>query len=178
MINKSANALLDNRGVANKEKGMCNMKANYIENLQEWERDFSFYSEVRVRFSETDMYGHMNNTVSFTYFEQARIDYFRHLGILMPSAMDEGVKAIPIVADLQCDYVKQVFFDDVLRIYTKIANVGNSSMDIHYLAKNQKDEICFTGRGTIVQMDPRTGKSVSISEEERAHLISLAIISQ
>ncbi|WP_342533141.1 thioesterase family protein [Lysinibacillus sp. FSL K6-0057] len=151
------------------------MKANYIDNFQEWEKGFSFYSEVRVRFSETDMYGHMNNTISFTYFEQARIDYFRHLGILMPSAGDD-IQSIPIVADLQCDYVKQVFFDDVLRIYTKIAQVGNSSMDIHYLAKNQKDEICFTGRGTIVQMDPRTGKSVPISEEEKTKLIQLAIL--
>ncbi|WP_342535015.1 thioesterase family protein [Lysinibacillus sp. FSL K6-1151] len=152
------------------------MKANYIEDFQEWEKDFSFYSEVRVRFSETDMFGHMNNTVSFTYFEQARIDYFHHLGILMPSAVTEDVEAIPIVADLQCDYVKQVFFDDVLRIYTKIAKVGNSSLDIHYLAKNQKNEICFTGRGTIVQMDPRTGKSVPISEEDRTKFIQLAIL--
>ncbi|MFM9532923.1 thioesterase family protein [Lysinibacillus sp. IITD104] len=153
------------------------MKANYIDNFQEWEKGFSFFSEVRVRFSETDMYGHMNNTISFTYFEQARIDYFRHLGILMPSVGEEDVKSIPIVADLQCDYVKQVFFDDVLRIYTKIAQVGNSSMDIHYLAKNQKDEICFTGRGTIVQMDPRTGKSVPISEEEKTKLNQLAMLS-
>lgn len=152
------------------------MKANYIEDFQEWEKDFSFYSEVRVRFSETDMFGHMNNTVSFTYFEQARIDYFHHLGILIPSAVNEDVEAIPIVADLQCDYVKQVFFDDVLRIYTKIAKVGNSSLDIHYLAKNQKNEICFTGRGTIVQMDPRTGKSVPISEEDRTKFIQLAIL--
>lgn len=153
------------------------MKANYIDNFQEWEKGFSFFSEVRVRFSETDMYGHMNNTISFTYFEQARIDYFRHLGILMPSVGEEDVKSIPIVADLQCDYVKQVFFDDVLRIYTKVAQVGNSSMDIHYLAKNQKDEICFTGRGTIVQMDPRTGKSVPISEEEKTKLNQLAMLS-
>lgn len=152
------------------------MKANYIEDFQEWEKDFSFYSEVRVRFSETDMFGHMNNTVSFTYFEQARIDYFHHLGILIPSAVNEDVEAIPIVADLQCDYVKQVFFDDVLGIYTKIAKVGNSSLDIHYLAKNQKNEICFTGRGTIVQMDPRTGKSVPISEEDRTKFIQLAIL--
>lgn len=152
------------------------MKANYIDNFQEWEKGFSFFSEVRVRFSETDMYGHMNNTISFTYFEQARIDYFRHLGILMPSVGEEDVKSIPIVADLQCDYVKQVFFDEVLRIYTKIAQVGNSSMDIHYLAKNQKDEICFTGRGTIVQMDPRTGKSVPISEEEKTKLNQLAML--
>ncbi|WP_420910204.1 acyl-CoA thioesterase, partial [Lysinibacillus fusiformis] len=69
-----------------------------------------------------------------------------------------------------------VFFDDVLRIYTKIAKVGNSSLDIHYLAKNQKNEIWFTGRGTIVQMDPRTGKSVPISEEDRTKFIQLAIL--
>ncbi len=152
------------------------MRANYIEDFQKWVEDFSFYIEVQVRFSETDMYGHMNNTVSFTYFEQARIDYFRYLGVLMPSAIDENVEGIPIVADLQCDYVKQVFFDDVLRIYTKVAKLGNSSMDIHYLAKNQNDEVCFTGRGTVVQMDPRTGKSVAISEEAKAHLASLAVI--
>ncbi|MGE7092930.1 acyl-CoA thioesterase [Lysinibacillus sp. NPDC048646] len=152
------------------------MKASYIGDFQEWAKDFLFFIEVRVRFSETDMYGHMNNTVSFTYFEQARIDYFKHLGVLMPSAIDENVKGIPIVADLQCDYVKQVFFDDVIRVFTKVAKVGNSSMDIHYLAKNQKDEVCFTGRGTVVQMDPRTGRSVPISEEEKAHLTSLAVI--
>ena len=81
-------------------------------------KGFCIFIEVRVRFSETDMYGHMNNTVSFTYFEQARIDYFRHLGVLMPAAIDEHVEGIPIVADLQCDYVKQVF-DDVLKSIRK-----------------------------------------------------------
>lgn len=151
------------------------MKASYIGDYEKWVEDFEFYSEVRVRFSETDLFGHMNNTVSFTYFEQARIDYFRHLGVMMPTTVDESMKGIPIVADLQCDYVQQVFFDDVLRIYTKVAHVGNSSMDIHYLARNQKDEVCFTGRGTIVQMDPKTGKSVPISEEEKQYLKKLAI---
>ncbi len=153
------------------------MKANYIKNFQEWVKDFSFYTEVRVRFSETDMFGHMNNTVSFIYFEQARIEYLRHLGVLMPLAAEHEAESIPIVADLQCDYINQVFFNDILRIYTKIAKVGNSSLDIHYLAKNQKDEVCFTGRGTLVQMDTRTGKSVPLSEEEKAQLVSLSTIS-
>ncbi|KOS67739.1 acyl-CoA thioester hydrolase [Lysinibacillus contaminans] len=151
------------------------MKASYVGDYEQWVEGFQFHIEVRVRFSETDMFGHMNNTVSFTYFEQARIDYFRHLGVLMPAAIDENVKGIPIVADLQCDYVQQVFFDDVLRIYTKVAKIGNSSMDLHYLAKNQRDEVCFTGRGTIVQMDPQTGKSVPISEEDKLRLKSLAV---
>ncbi|GLC88370.1 acyl-CoA thioesterase [Lysinibacillus piscis] len=147
------------------------MKANYIGDFQEWVKDFSFYTEVRVRFSETDMYGHMNNTVSFVYFEQARVDYLRHLDLFMPLATENPEEPILIVADLQCDYVNQVFFDDVLRIYTKVAKMGNSSMDIHYMAKNQHNAVCFTGRGTIVQMDSKTGKSVPLSDEMRTRLL-------
>ena len=41
------------------------MRVNYIEDLTKWAEDFTFYSEVRVRFSETDLFGHMNNTVPF-----------------------------------------------------------------------------------------------------------------
>ncbi|MGX1763068.1 hypothetical protein ACWIG5_40310, partial [Streptomyces lydicus] len=29
--------------------------------FQEWKTSFSFFNEVSVRFSETDMFGHMNN---------------------------------------------------------------------------------------------------------------------
>ena len=35
-----------------------------------------------------------------------------------------------VVADIQCDYIKQVFFDEKLTIYVKIASIGKSSMDI------------------------------------------------
>ncbi|MEG0451029.1 MAG: thioesterase family protein [Lysinibacillus sp.] len=152
------------------------MTAEYIKDFKEWAANFTFYTEVRVRFSETDMFGHMNNTVSFTYFEQARIDYLQHLGVLMPSTKDGDVKVIPIVADLQCDYVKQVYFGEVLRIYTKVSKIGNSSIDIHYMTKNEKDEVCFTGRGTIVQMDPQTGKSVSLTENEKQQLAKKTLI--
>ena len=44
------------------------MRAAYIEDAQKWVEDFNFSTDVRVRFSETDMYGHVNNTVIFTYF--------------------------------------------------------------------------------------------------------------
>lgn len=142
------------------------MKASYIGDLTTWEKEFTFYSEVSVRFSETDMYGHLNNTVNFAYFEYARIEYFKHIKLMNDWLNPRGEK-IPVVADLQCDYVKQVFFDEKLRIYVKANSIGGSSVDIHYMAKNQKDEIVFTGRGTIVQIDRKTGKSAKWTEEER-----------
>ena len=57
------------------------MKETYIEDLKQWEKEFTFYTEEMVRFSDIDMYGHLNNTVPFSYFEHARIEYFKSIGI-------------------------------------------------------------------------------------------------
>ncbi|MEK4025049.1 acyl-CoA thioesterase [Sporosarcina sp. FSL W7-1283] len=141
------------------------MKASYIEDLDKWKEDFQFFSEVSVRFSETDMYGHLNNTSVFTYFEYARIEYFKSLNC-MEKWMNPKGETIPIVADLQCDYRKQVFFDEKLRVFVKTQRMGNSSMDLHYMGKNEHDEIVFTGRGTVVQINRKSGQPVTWSEEE------------
>ncbi|WP_156424347.1 thioesterase family protein [Bacillus sp. FJAT-27445] len=139
--------------------------------MPEWEEEFDFYYPVKVRFSETDMYGHLNNTVPFTYFELARIEFFKAIGF-MGDWLKPGNPVIPVVADLQCDFLKQVFFDDEIRIYVKANKVGTSSVDLNYMGKNKKGEICFTGRGTMVQISRETGKGVPWSEEEKMLLLS------
>ncbi|GEN82298.1 hypothetical protein SLU01_06100 [Sporosarcina luteola] len=143
------------------------LRIGYIEDLEKWAEEFTFSVPVSVRFSETDMYGHLNNTVTFTYFEYARIEFLKQVGH-MADWLDPKGTTIPVVADLQCDYMKQVFFDEKLSIFVKAASVGNSSVDIHYMAKNAKEKIVFTGRGSIVQIDRTTGKSVPWSDEQKS----------
>ena len=58
------------------------MKAAYINDLSTWASEFKFSVPVSVRFSETDMYGHLNNTVPFIYFEYARIEFLKHIGLM------------------------------------------------------------------------------------------------
>jgi acyl-CoA thioester hydrolase len=41
--------------------------------------DFRFNYPIEVRFSDTDAMGHVNNAVYLTYFEQARLAYWREL---------------------------------------------------------------------------------------------------
>lgn len=143
----------------------------YIKDMVEWASEFEFYIPVAVRFSETDMYGHLNNTVPFTYFEQARIEYLKQLGIMNDWLQPDG-ETIPVVADLQCDFIKQVFFDEMLSVYVKAAEIGNSSVDIHYMAKNEKGEIVFTGRGVLVQISKKTGKGIPWSEKEKSLFVA------
>lgn len=143
----------------------------YITSMPEWEREFTFYYSVKVRFSETDMYGHLNNTVPFTYFELARIEFFKEIGF-MGDWLKPGNPEIPVVADLQCDFLKQVFFDEELRIYVKANKVGSSSVDLHYMGKNKVGEICFTGRGTMVQISRETGKGAPWTVEMKNLLLN------
>lgn len=141
-------------------------KINYIENFSAWEKEFSFSYPVKVRFSETDMFGHLNNTVPFTYFEQARIEFFKHIGFMQDWVKPEN-ETIPVVADLQCDFLRQVFFDEELKIHVKANRVGTSSVDLHYLGLNEAGAPCFTGRGTMVQISKETGKGVPWTDAMR-----------
>ena len=144
------------------------MKAQYVGDFEQWRNGFQFKTDIRVRFSETDMYGHVNNTVPFVYFEQARIDYLNSLGVFNS---EKAKTSILVVADLQCDFIKQVFFGETLQVFVKTASVGKSSMDLHYLAVNEKEEPVFVGRGTLVLLDAATGKGKALSEEEKEVLL-------
>lgn len=141
-------------------------KIAYIKDMEEWKEEFTFSYSIKVRFSETDMFGHLNNTVPFTYFEQARIEYFKSLG-MMQDWVDTKHETIPVVADLQCDFLHQVFFDEKLNIKVKANKIGNSSVDIHYLGLREDGVPCFTGRGTVVQISRLSGKPVAWTEEMR-----------
>ncbi|CAM3751320.1 acyl-CoA thioesterase [Mesobacillus zeae] len=139
-------------------------KLDYVENFLQWENEFEFFYPVTVRFSETDMFGHLNNTVPFVYFEQARIQYFQSKGFMQDWVRPESEK-IPVVADLQCDYLQQIYFNENLKVYVKAARIGNSSVDLHYMAKKDDGSVCLAGRGTIVQISKKTGRGSAWTEE-------------
>jgi len=142
--------------------------ANYIDNLEKWRSEFKFHIPIKIRFSETDMYGHVNNVSPFIYFEEARIDYLASIGMKLDIHNKEsGI----IVADLQCDYVQQLFFNDNLTLYVKTAAVGNTSFDLHYMGLKDNEQLVLTGRGTIVYINPTTGRPKPLEEKMKLLLL-------
>lgn len=138
----------------------------YIHDMSEWEKSFSFCCPVKVRFSDTDAFGHVNNTKVFLYLEEARVEFFNKLG-LMKTWANPKTENIIVTLDAHCHYLKQMFFGEQLKVYVKINHIGNTSVDLHYMIKNENDEICLTSRGLIVQVAKSTGKSVPWSEETK-----------
>ncbi len=144
-------------------------KISYIENFEHWKNQFKFSIVVNIRFSETDMFGHVNNVSPFIYFEEARIEFLKHIGMF--SKVEKGKGTVPIAADLQCNYLQQMFFGEKLTIYVKAHKIGNSSIDLHYMGVKEDGNVCLTGRGNLVNIDPVTGKSVPLTSDEKEKLL-------
>ena len=85
-----------------------------------------FRTDIQVRFNDTDMLGHLNNTSYALYAEQGRVafmDAFRRDG-----AFSEGV--FVILARLELDFLRQVRYGDRVHVLTRVAKVGRTSVTL------------------------------------------------
>lgn len=147
-------------------------KLAYVENMEKWRADFNFSVPIKIRFSETDMFGHVNNVSPFIYFEEGRIEFLKAMGLFNDVNDSASVESMPVVADLQCDYHQQLYFNEHIDLYIKANEVGTSSYDVHYLALNEHGDVCLTGRGRMVQVNTTTGKPIPLSNETKEKLIN------
>ncbi|MBD1370912.1 acyl-CoA thioesterase [Hazenella sp. IB182357] len=136
--------------------------------LEEWITQFRFYTPIQVRFSDTDMIGHINNVSYFSYFEYGRLAYFKELNSLTSLMNPDGKEGTIVTASLECQYLQQAHFDDELLLGIRTSRIGKSSLDIEYaLTLPQRKTIAAIGRGTIVHIDPTIGKGKPFSEDVR-----------
>ncbi len=84
---------------------------------------------VVVQWGDQDAFGHVNNTVFLRWFEVGRIAYFSEIR-MMHDAQAEGRG--PILAAVSCNFRRQVAFPDEVRIGSRVARVGTSSIVIEH----------------------------------------------
>ncbi|WMT38852.1 thioesterase family protein [Paenibacillus sp. D2_2] len=137
-------------------------KESFIQpDLKSWLHKFHFSIPIKVRYCETDMLGHVNNVSYFMYFEQGRIEYFENLGLF---AELFGEERVAVVADLECQYIAQMYRSDKVEMHVRVASLGRSSLDVEY-AVVVEDTLKAAGRGAVVLIDTNNGKSTPIPEE-------------
>jgi acyl-CoA thioester hydrolase len=116
------------------------------------------------RFVETDALGHINNTVLPAWFEQARTPIFR----LFTPDLDVN-KWVLILAKIEVEYKKELFYAKEVEIKTFVERVGNSSFEVYQEAW-QDGELGASGRATLVHFDHQAKCSRPIDAEIRMQL--------
>jgi acyl-CoA thioester hydrolase len=126
---------------------------------------FKHKTSVTVRFNEVDMLGVCNNSVYLVYFENARFDYIKEIGLMPPKGWFSDGRLFFIVRN-EINYLDHARFDDVLNVYTRIASIKESSLTFEHLIENAKTKkIIADGSGVMVHVDPQTRKSSPFPEE-------------
>jgi acyl-CoA thioester hydrolase len=131
--------------------------------------DYKYKTPIPIRFSDIDAVGHVNNAIYLTYFEIARLNYWKE--IIDWNLREHGV----IVGRSEVNYLKPITLDDEIVCYVRTTRIGNSSFDmLHLLARitPNGEEICTTGKTVCISYDYSLNKSVSIPLKEREKMIA------
>lgn len=135
--------------------------------LAQWSKSFRFFTPIQVRFSDTDMLGHINNVSYFQYFEHGRLAYLNELDLTPHLLMSSSeLSGFIVTANLECQYLKQIHFGEKIELGVRVSRIGNSSLDFFYaLFLTAQKKIAAIGRGTVVYIDPATGKGQPLPEQ-------------
>lgn len=114
---------------------------------------------VRVRYGETDQMGVVYHGNYPSYFEVARVEFFRELGLPYKDLEDNGIM-LPVV-DLGIKYLKPAYYDELLHIETRIPEIPKSvRFRFEYTIKNDSDEIITEGFVVLAFIDKETRKPI------------------
>ncbi len=125
---------------------------------------------MQVRWSDVDLFGHVNNGAFLRYLDDARFMLFAHMGVDEAGAM---TASLLVVVKHEIDYVAPLTFRQrAFAVDVWVTKVGRSSVDFAYRIGEPDAETDFVrARSRMVQLDYATRKPRAFTNEERANLL-------
>jgi len=125
-----------------------------------WLASFHFEVEVRPRYCEVDALGHVSNTAYPAYLEFGRLQYFIAAG-----DPESGPFAFAhVTAELQLRYLAACFYDEPLRIASKLTGLGRSSATMEQALVGADRSLRALSRVAMVRSDGRTSAPWSAAQ--------------
>ncbi|WP_426243842.1 acyl-CoA thioesterase [Nocardioides sp. LHG3406-4] len=122
---------------------------------------------LHVRFSDVDVYGHVNNVKYFEYFQESR---FRLMSELTGGLPDPDGRPAVVVAQTDVDYRMPILFrEQAYDVWSHVSHVGSRSFTVESEIRDG-ESLLSRARMVLVWFDPRAQRSVEPSEEYRALL--------
>jgi acyl-CoA thioester hydrolase len=122
---------------------------------------FKFSSHTRVGFSDTDAQGIVYYGRYLPYFDDARVEYHRHLDLL---DFDLGSSEFVMRAS-SVIYEAPAAFDDLLEVFVRTKRIGRTSMTAEYAAYRVDDDVLMcTADQTMVLVELAARRPTPIPE--------------
>jgi acyl-CoA thioester hydrolase len=120
---------------------------------------FRFSARTRVGFSDTDAQGIVYYGRYNPYFDLARVEYLRGLGLLLHGETDGDF----VMRANTVEYHAPAVFDDEIEIFIRAARLGRTSVTFEFAAYREPDDVLMvSATQTMVFVDPAERKAREI----------------
>ncbi|MFM0519699.1 thioesterase family protein [Caballeronia jiangsuensis] len=86
--------------------------------------DYAHFLAISTRWSDNDVYGHINNVVYYSYFDTVVNEYLLRAGVL---DFSEG-ETIGLVVETRCNFFAPVVFPEPIEAGLRVEKLGNTSV--------------------------------------------------
>ena len=129
--------------------------------------DYGFFSAIPTRWFDNDVYGHVNNTVYYSYFDTAIAHLLIHQGGLDPWRSE----VIGVAVETGCRFHSSLAFPDLVHAGLRVGHLGNSSVRYEIgLFRNEQDEASAEGHFVHVFVERASQRPAAIPDRFRAAL--------
>jgi acyl-CoA thioester hydrolase len=132
---------------------------------------YTFSTDVRVRFADTDAQGIAHNASYLVWFEVARVEYLREHAGGYQSLRNLGIEAL--VLESHCRYVVPARFDDVLRVHTRCVDVRGARFRYEYAIVRDDGVLMADGYTSHACVDSSTFAPTRVPEWLRDAIASV-----
>ncbi len=128
--------------------------------------EYAFTARTRVGFSDTDAQGIVYYGRYNPFFDLARVEYLRSVGLLRYESAGEFVMRANDV-----EYFAPARFDDELEIRVRVARLGRTSITYEFAAhKLPEGTLMVTAHQTLVYVDLAKRLALPIPDDYKARL--------
>ena len=93
-------------------------------------QSYSFSTDVRVRFADTDAQGIAHNASYLVWFEVGRVEYLRTHAGGYQALRDLGIEAL--VLESFCRYIVPARFDELLHVHARVVGLRGARFRFEY----------------------------------------------
>jgi len=132
---------------------------------------YPYVTQISTRWSDNDLYGHVNNVVYYSYFDSAANLYLISEGGLDIARGD----VIGVVVDSRCTYHAPLSYPEPVRAGVRVDKLGNRSVTYGIAIFAAADDAAAAhGQLTHVFVDRHTRKAVAVPASLRTALERIA----
>jgi acyl-CoA thioester hydrolase len=118
---------------------------------------------IRVRYGETDKMGYLYYGNYAMYYEVARVETIRSLGVSYKEMEDNGIM-LPVL-ELKSKFIKPAYYDELLTVKTTIPKLPDIRIEFKYQIYNEQNTLINTGSTELVFFDWTKKRPCRIPEE-------------